>query len=81
MFQLQRDGSHGSIIPLIKTVKRLMATMRRVSWPRGFVIITEVRGMGEHLLRAKQMHFRRKGIRIKGTVHKKKRSIKREWGF
>ena len=40
--------------------------------------------MGEHLLHAKQMHFRRKSIPtkgIKGTVYKKKRSIKREWGF
>ena len=53
-------------------------------WPGGFVIITEVRGIGEHLLLSKRMHSRRKSIPtkgIKGPVHKKKRSIKRDWGL
>ena len=39
--------------------------------------------MGEHLLCAKRMHSRRKSIPtngINGTVHKKKRGIKRECG-
>ena len=60
MFQLQRVGSHDIIVPTIKTIKRLRATMR------GSIIITEVRGMGEHLLCVKPLHSGRKSIPKKG---------------
>ena len=60
MYQLQRVGSHGSIMPKINTVKRLRTTRGGGLVARRVCNYNRGKGYGEHLFRAKQMHSRRK---------------------
>ena len=62
MFQLQRLGSHGSIMPRIKSVKRLRDARGVCFVAQRVCNYNEGRGMGYHLFRAKQMHSRREKV-------------------